>query len=473
MAESQNYLAQVNQARQRARSGRRGRIDDIVNPMDSAATMDRLQYADVSDFSSGGADAPQMNIAGAIASGGAGTATKASPFRTAAGSNAKATTVSQTQCPGGRCNINRGMTYPGTVVMSESIVGPVSPITASTTPTTVSQPQVDPNDPDALTADALRLMDEARYMSDPSTRAFTMQKGQAQMLLAGQLRAGSIAQQNADTERTAADKAAKLAMEVYADREELREAELQEAQEGSAAGMATRRTQLLTQVAERQLSVQDYVTTSMEAHLRNVGGAGYQPTPAELAEKQASYRSQGFGTLAAGIVTEAAEAKRLAERGGKVDPDYGTRAIQNGVGAIFNEYAAEGRLSGKQVDIARQLYNDMYPALERGTIEAQMAGREQELAGLTAEQREVRMQEIEIAAKGAAMLTFRMVEDEFFKRYQDHKSGWYDSTIGYAQNFLNNLDWRQRGYEKTLPTTPDKTQEATPVPRIGKPTTQF
>ena len=45
-----NYLEEVNRARQQARGGRRRRVDDIVNPMDSAAAMDRLQGVEVSDF---------------------------------------------------------------------------------------------------------------------------------------------------------------------------------------------------------------------------------------------------------------------------------------------------------------------------------------------------------------------------------------------------------------------------------------
>jgi hypothetical protein len=71
--QNQNYLTEVNRDRQQARSSRRRRLDDTINPLDSAAAMDRLQGVDVGDFSSGGVDSPPIMLA-SMPGGGGGTA---------------------------------------------------------------------------------------------------------------------------------------------------------------------------------------------------------------------------------------------------------------------------------------------------------------------------------------------------------------------------------------------------------------
>lgn len=70
--QNQNYLTEINRDRQQARSSRRRRLDDTINPLDSAAAMDRLQGVDVGDFSSGGVDSPPIMLASMPGGGGGG-----------------------------------------------------------------------------------------------------------------------------------------------------------------------------------------------------------------------------------------------------------------------------------------------------------------------------------------------------------------------------------------------------------------
>lgn len=71
MAE-ENYMQQNNGARQQARVSRRKRIDGLLDPMESAATMDRLQGADVGGGFSGAVDSPSANILPLVMRGGGG-----------------------------------------------------------------------------------------------------------------------------------------------------------------------------------------------------------------------------------------------------------------------------------------------------------------------------------------------------------------------------------------------------------------
>lgn len=79
MAEAQNYVEQINAARQRARGSIRNRIDQIIDPMDSAAEMDRLQGSNVMQ-TTGQVDPGVSNVF-RLAGGGGGSA----PIRTAVG----------------------------------------------------------------------------------------------------------------------------------------------------------------------------------------------------------------------------------------------------------------------------------------------------------------------------------------------------------------------------------------------------
>ena len=458
-----NYLEEVNRARQQARGGRRRRVDDIVNPMDSAAAMDRLQGVEVSDFSSGGADSPPINLAAALSTGGGGTATKSSPFRTAAGSNASPTTVSQTQCPGGRCNINRGMQFPGTVVMSEPLVTSVSPMPAPV------QTTVDVGDPAGLIRQGLETVYGATTSSDPSTRAMTMRAGAMAAEVGASQQLAQAKQRELSILEEGTKSAADLAMRVYEDQSPLRQAEAEQAQELTNAGVGRRRAEMLDAVADRRMTVPDYVTTSLEMHIGRISQRPQDMAagPGEVDRLRAGYRKQGYGALAAGLITIPQEAKRLQEAGGEVDPNFPRRMMQEGVAAIADSYTKEGLFSRPWSEVQTQMREDILPVLEQGFLQADMKFRDAELQSLDPQQREIQMESLRMNSLMAARAAFEGVSDELYERHTQQERGTYKSSIGYLQNFLKNLDHRERGYKKTFPDRTDADVKRSEVERGG------
>lgn len=128
MAEADNYLSRVNADRQRLRKARRS---DVIDPLESAAQMDRLRGVDVGDAGfSGAVDTPPMRTAAMLASTGGGGA----PVQTAVfGRRPAQTTVRSSMpmmggCANGRCGIPNSQTIVGEPLFSV----PQQPATATT-----------------------------------------------------------------------------------------------------------------------------------------------------------------------------------------------------------------------------------------------------------------------------------------------------------------------------------------------------
>ena len=458
-----NYLEEVNRARQQSRSSRRQRVDGIINPMDSAAAMDRMQGVDVSGFSSGGADSPPINLAGMLASGGAGTATKSSPFRTAAGSNASPTTVSQTQCPGGRCNINRGMQFPCTVVMSEPIVTSASPMPAPV------QSTVDVGDPESLVREGVNLMRSGPLSNDPSYRGTSVTVGQSLAALGETGKARKLAEGQLALESSMSQRAAALAERAMDAQEPLLAAQVKAANELTMQGSGEQRTAQLDAVADGQLSVPDYVTGQAELHSRASAEQGKPLTPEDAATLRAGWRQQGYAALAARSFIFAQDAASLAKAGGNVDPTMGRQMMQAGVASLANSYTKEGLFSKDWATVQTQINQDLMPVLERGFLEADMRFKRSELDALPDNERAIRSEEIRLQSQVNALAAFNGISDELYERHTQQDRGVYKSSIGYLQNFLNNLDYRARDYEKTFPGRTDADVNRSEVERGGGP----
>lgn len=122
MADSENYMQQVNAQYQASRKRRQQRFSsNVINPVDSQGTMDRLQGSDVGGFSGGGSDegivpmtiatgGTPATTAGYSGKPGGTPATQAGWLRDTVEGAMGGGQNSGGNCPGGQCGIPRGTT---------------------------------------------------------------------------------------------------------------------------------------------------------------------------------------------------------------------------------------------------------------------------------------------------------------------------------------------------------------------------
>ena len=84
-------------------------------------------------------------------------------------------------------------------------------------------------------------------------------------------------------------------------------------------------------------------------------------------------------------------------------------------------------------------------------------------------ERAIRSEEIRLQSQVNALAAFNGISDELYERHTQQDRGVYKSSIGYLQNFLNNLDYRSRDYEKTFPGRTDADVNRSEVERGGGP----
>lgn len=190
MAEGDNYLAGVNAARQRARGAIRGRIDQTIDPMESAAEMDRLQGASVMQttgqvdpgvrgvfqLAGGGGSAP---VRTAVGGGEAPVTATAGPLqRFFGGGGGGQPVMSQPMQSSGQCQIINGRRVcPGSssavsqAPMMSSTVVSSAPVATTVMPQS-SGPVEFGTDPDSLMRRAVQLGSEATgYGLGPAAQA--------------------------------------------------------------------------------------------------------------------------------------------------------------------------------------------------------------------------------------------------------------------------------------------------------------
>lgn len=188
MAEGDNYLAGVNAARQRARGAIRGRIDQTIDPMESAAEMDRLQGASVMQttgqvdpgvrgvfqLAGGGGSAP---VRTAVGGGEAPVTATAGPLqRFFGGGGGGQTVMSQPMQSSGQCQIINGRRVcPGSssvvsqAPMMSSTVVSSAPVATTVMPQSSGPPATDS---DSLMQRAVQLGSEATgYGLGPAAQA--------------------------------------------------------------------------------------------------------------------------------------------------------------------------------------------------------------------------------------------------------------------------------------------------------------
>jgi hypothetical protein len=320
MAEDQkNYLAEVNAARQRARGSVRSRIDQIIDPMQSAADMDRLQGTSVMP-TTGQVDPGVEDVFG-LASGGGGAAPVRTavgggkaPVRTAAGpiqrvfGGRSAPTQSAPMQSSGQCQIINGRRVcPG----SSSTVSqaPMSSTVVSSAPmtTTVAQQPMSSGPsgpPDTSTYG--QIWDQAT-----SLRPVDGQVGVSVQLERKALTYGDYDQQAQERglEYAKIDLSRRIADQKY----ELGKSESRLADEQAvmtkqhtAPGYAEIKTDLLLQVQDKKITPETAVEAIVKMHTtplqpdnkREKAGKETAPfTNDQLNQVTASARREVFGTL--------------------------------------------------------------------------------------------------------------------------------------------------------------------------------
>ena len=158
---------------------------------------------------------------------------------------------------------------------------------------------------------------------------------------------------------------------------------------------------------------------------------------------------------------------KVGEAGGEVDPNFPRRMMQEGVAAIADSYTKEGLFSRPWSEVQTQMREDILPVLEQGFLQADMKFRDAELQSLDPQQREIQMESLRMNSLMAARAAFEGVSDELYERHTQQERGTYKSSIGYLQNFLKNLDHRERGYKKTFPDRTDADVKRSEVERGG------
>ena len=355
MAEGENYVAAVNAARQRARGAIRSRIDTIIDPMQSAAEMDRLQGASVMQTTgqvdpgvsnafrlSGGGSAP---VRTAVGGGEAPVKATAGPLRRMLGIGGGQTVVGQSEQSSGQCQIINGRRVcPGS--SSAVTQAPMSSTVVSSAPvaTTVMPPSrapVSSGPPD--TSSFGQIWDQATGMRSVSPAISAQTERQA-------LAYGDYYQQ--EQERDLERARLNLSLRISDQKYDLGKAEarLTDAQavmtkQHTAPGYAEIKTDLLQQVQDKKITPETAVEAIVKMHTtplqpdtkREKPGKETAPfTNEQLNEVTASARREVFGTL---FIRNA------------IDDSPVLRQHANVMAGVDLNAAAPGDTSGKPKDV--------------------------------------------------------------------------------------------------------------------------
>jgi hypothetical protein len=318
MAEGENYVAAVNAARQRARGSLRSRIDQTIDPMDSAAEMDRLQGASVMQttgqvdpgvsnvFRLAGGGGGSAQVRTAVGGGSAPVKTTAGPLARMFGGGGGQSVVSQPAQSSGQCQIINGRRVcPGSsstvsqAPMSSTVVSS-APMTTTVAPQFSEQVSAGPPD----TSSYGQIWNQAIGMRDVSPGISAQTERQA-------LAYGDYDQQSQerDLEREKTRNALAIAQWKYdLGKSEARLADAQTVmtKQHTAPGYAEIKTDLLQQVQDKKITPETAVEAIVKMHTtplqpdnkREKAGKETAPfTNDQLNEVTASARREVFGTL--------------------------------------------------------------------------------------------------------------------------------------------------------------------------------
>lgn len=403
------------------RGQRRQRLDQVIDSLSSQSEMDAAQGSDVS----GEGGQPQMaeGSAGLMSSmpmmggGRAG----GGQVTTAAGSNSRATTT-QAGCPGGDCGTGIGVPRQG---FSTGVRTTVAPQAAQAT--TVQPPPQDASPDDNLRY-GMSLLSAAPGMPSASQSGRSIVAGRE--IVAGAVAQKQIALNEAQAE--AAKRGEEFVTRVYEDAEP-------ERNEKTGRGRNTELSMTKQKIAALELSPERYVEQATNYWLRSFTDAGMQPDEASVANYRKRARSEAFGALAAGMVTQAEEIDRLAQQGIPIDPAERSRVIERGLDQLFTAYTNEGLLKPgvSMAELKGSLYNDFFPMFNRMMSEKFLESEREYIAGIQdPKEREAAVATAQQDGFIAARAIYDYVETSFEARLNQQREGTFNSTMGYLQSFF-------------------------------------
>lgn len=418
MAEILERLAQRMPGR---RNQRRQRLDQVLDSLGSQSAMDAAQGTDVS--SEGGQPQMAEGSAGLMSSmpmmggGRAG----GGQVTTAAGSNSRATTT-QAGCPGGRCGTGIGVPSQG---FASSVRATVAPQAAQAT---VVPPPPQDASPDDNIRYGMSLISAAPGMSSAAQSGRSIAAGRE--IVAGAVAQKQIALNEAQAE--AAKRGEEFVTRVYADAEP-------ERNEKTGRGRNTELSMTKQKIAALEASPERYVEQATNYWLRSFTDAGMQPDEASVANYRKRARSEAFGALAAGMITQAEEIDRLAQQGIPIEPAERSKVIERGIDQLFTAYTNEGLLAPgtSMAEIKGKLYNDVFPMFNRMMSEKFLESEQEYIAGIQDPARrelatETALQDGFIAARAI----YDYIETSFEARLNQQREGTFNSTMGYLQSFF-------------------------------------
>lgn len=473
MAE-QNYLAAENAARRQARMRTRGRIDQMIDPLESAATMDRLQGANVSgDLGTGAAEYdpgsfPIVRMAASAGGGGR------SPFRTAQMSTddgeadaPAVTTVAggrflgrmlgggptvvqggfapDSPCAGGNCPvpqggrvISSGPVQMGTVVGEPVIEGGIvqesMPSYASPHPN--YQAAVDARNVDPATAAVLQAAGNAATDESRFQQTLDFQKSMASRQQWLDMLGFVMDSADQDIRRNTAEAAAEheRAMAAYV-------------RAGTPADRARTRQELLNQVHYNGMSPESFVEAEVAAASRlppvsNKEGrpvGGVQPvSDAQLEETKRNARREAYGgKFFAQFIRHSRTLRADANTPGAfTDTDAGARAaVASLVSAYTNAglFPQRGEQGKPWSRVAEALDNDLYNVLTTGIPALYEKEAEDEIALLPKEKQPAARDAARQRGLDTALNIFGVTKESMRTFYMASLRGEFDPSNPFAK----------------------------------------
>lgn len=419
MAED-NYLAAVNAARQRTRTDVRRRIDQIIDPMESAANMDRMQGANV--MRTTGQVDPGVSGVFQLAGGGGGSA----PIRTAVGGGdapVQATGIFSRQ-RGGQTTVQRGNTGncrkvngkwvcgdsapPATVQQAEAPTQQSAPAQTSTVPAP-SRPATYQDiwtTSDGLFGNAIGM----RH-TDPATAATTERYGmvvdsRAPLLIEADQRdkdrvlATQIATDRGISEK---DKAQALLLQAQGEKA-LSGQQAQMTKEHTADGYSDTAMKKLAEVTDHSLNPEIAVDSIMMMHNQPLPAdekrkqPGAQATPLtsdQYTEKYKSTRRMVYGTLFISNAIKDSKALRQHANvmdGADISGDGEDGApedivMKDALEKLAAGYMRAGVFDQPYEELQLVLENDVGTVLRRELPELWLAERQDEFAAMQPQER--------------------------------------------------------------------------------------
>lgn len=432
------------------RQSRNRRVSEVIDSLASQDAMDAAQGADVS---SEGGSSPQMaeGSAGMLSSMpmmGSGGGGGGGQITTAAGSNATGQPMTQTGgCANGRCGTSIGTRFSPRYSMQPATTTTVSPQAAPAATTVIPQDGT-------LMQQGAALLRSVPSQTSPAASGRNLMTGQ-QLFAAGALEEQlELNRQQAE----AAKQGAEFARRVYDESEPTR-------LEGTAVGRTELLNRTLDNVASLQTSPASYIEQGTAYWLRNIADAEQKADPNSVETIRGQYRMEAYGALAAGLITQAEAIDNLVERGIPVDPRERARVIERGIDSLMTSYTKEGLFdAGKPMsEIKSQLYNDLFPVLNRLMVEKTLEAEQDFIQSKPPEEQALATKTAEQDGMLAAGYLYDLVETNFETRLNQSRLDVFDAAKGYIQSMFSNDKDRMNFAPYDPPATEDSNDTLPPT----------